>query len=375
MASLDSLPADQRAVIQLVLQRGRSYDDIASMLSIDRAAVRQRALDAFDALGPSSSLPAPQRALLTDYLLGQLPPRVAEQVAGRLAQSPPDRAWVRVIASEITPLATKPLPEIPVAAAPSAPAPPASATRGELETGAEPWAEEPGAESEAASRAQVPEPRRRERGAPQPSPAPGSYVPTGSAAERATPTLEAEEPLGVARPASSRRGGAIILGVVAVAIAAVVVILIATGGSSPKHPSSTASRPPTTSTPASTTGTTTTPKLVTQVNLVSPSGGKTTAGIAQVIREGSTLGVVILAQGVPANTSHNAYAVWLFNSSGDSKLVGFVNQRVGSNGKLETEGPLPANASHYKQMLVTLETQSKPKAPGQIVLEGSLSLS
>ena len=52
MASLDSLPADQRAVLQLVLQRGRSYDDIAKLLSIDRAAVRQRALAALDALGP-----------------------------------------------------------------------------------------------------------------------------------------------------------------------------------------------------------------------------------------------------------------------------------------------------------------------------------
>src|SRR5205807_611635 len=46
--SLDSLPADQRAVLQLVLQRGRSYDDIAALLSIDRAAVRQRALGALD---------------------------------------------------------------------------------------------------------------------------------------------------------------------------------------------------------------------------------------------------------------------------------------------------------------------------------------
>jgi len=47
MASLDDLPADQRAVLQLVLQRGRTYDEIARLLSIDRAAVRARALAAF----------------------------------------------------------------------------------------------------------------------------------------------------------------------------------------------------------------------------------------------------------------------------------------------------------------------------------------
>ena len=57
MASLESLPADQRAVLQLVLQRGRSYDDIATLLSIDRAAVRQRALSALDALGPQTGVP------------------------------------------------------------------------------------------------------------------------------------------------------------------------------------------------------------------------------------------------------------------------------------------------------------------------------
>ena len=37
MSSLDSLPGDQRAVLQLVLSRGRSYDEIAQLLSIDRA--------------------------------------------------------------------------------------------------------------------------------------------------------------------------------------------------------------------------------------------------------------------------------------------------------------------------------------------------
>ena len=80
MASLDSLPPDQRAVLQLVLQRGRSYDDIAQLLSIDRAGVRQRALAAFDALGPQTRVDPARRALLTDYILGQLPPRVAEEV-------------------------------------------------------------------------------------------------------------------------------------------------------------------------------------------------------------------------------------------------------------------------------------------------------
>jgi len=78
MATVDSLPPDQRAVLQLVLQRGRSYDDIAELLSIDRAAVRQRALAALDALGPQTRLAPERRALITDYLLGQLPGPVGQ---------------------------------------------------------------------------------------------------------------------------------------------------------------------------------------------------------------------------------------------------------------------------------------------------------
>jgi hypothetical protein len=36
-------------------------------------------------------------------------------------------------------------------------------------------------------------------------------------------------------------------------------------------------------------------------------------------------------------------------------------------------GALPTNASHFKQLLVTLETQSNPRTPGKIVLQGALT--
>src|SRR5947209_20591098 len=120
MASLDTLPADQRAVLDLVLRRGRSYDDIARLLAIDRAAVRARALGAFDVLGPETGIAPESRALITDYLLGQLPERVAEQTRERLATSPYERAWARVLASELAPVASQPLPEIPNGSRPGA---------------------------------------------------------------------------------------------------------------------------------------------------------------------------------------------------------------------------------------------------------------
>jgi len=325
MASLDSLPADQRAVLQLVLQRGRGYDEIAKMLNVDRAGVRERALAAFDALGPHTRVPPERRALITDYLLGQLPERVSEQTRERLGESASERAWARVLASELAPLASEPLPEIPVD----------SGREEAVATGAPP-------------------------------------APVGADEETIPADYGLREPKPAGDRPSSRRGGAMLLSLGALAVIVVVVIvIIASGGSSKKHAtlSTTAA-----STPAGTTSTNRS-QLIAQVNLVSPTGAKKTAGVAQVIRQGANTGLVIVAQGVPANTSHDAYAVWLYNSPADSHILGFVNPGVKTDGKLQTAGVLPTNASHFKQLLVTLETQAKPHGPGKIVLQGALTLS
>ena len=47
---------------------------------------------------------------------------------------------------------------------------------------------------------------------------------------------------------------------------------------------------------------------------------------------------------------------------------------MGKNGKLETGGALPANATHYTKLLLTLETQNAPKTPGPIVLQGAFKI-
>lgn len=68
MSDLDRLPPDQRAVLSLVLDRGRSYGEVAELLAIPESAVRDRAHAALDALandpsmrGTGASLP-PRRA-------------------------------------------------------------------------------------------------------------------------------------------------------------------------------------------------------------------------------------------------------------------------------------------------------------------------
>jgi Sigma-70, region 4 len=47
---LDRLPPDQRAVLSLLLERGRTYSEVADMLAIPESAVRERAHAALDAL-------------------------------------------------------------------------------------------------------------------------------------------------------------------------------------------------------------------------------------------------------------------------------------------------------------------------------------
>jgi hypothetical protein len=115
--------------------------------------------------------------------------------------------------------------------------------------------------------------------------------------------------------------------------------------------------------------------VVAQINLTPTQSGSKAAGIAEVLKEGANDGIAIVAQNIPPNTTKppNAYAVWLYNSTTDSHILGFVNPGVAKDGRLSTAGGLPANASHYKQLIVTEETQANPKTPGTIILQGALT--
>ena len=176
-------------------------------------------------------------------------------------------------------------------------------------------------------------------------------------------------------------GGIILL--VAAAIIAVAVVLffvLRSNGGSP-HPAAAASSTTSTTSSAATASSTTSAssttqaKVVAQINLTPPHTGSKTAGIAEVLDEGTSQGVAIVAQNVPPNTTKppNAYAVWLYNSPKDAQILGFVNPGVGANGRLSTAGALPSNAKRYKELIVTIETNAKPKEPGTIILQGGLT--
>jgi hypothetical protein len=380
MSSVDTLPGDQRAVLQLVLGRGRSYDEIARMLSMNPDSVRDRARAALDALGPQTGVAAEDRARIGDYLLGQLPAEEIDHVRGLLAGSPGERAWARVLASELAPLASGSLPEIPVDASAGrprdtvAPPPPPPSSSETLK---------PGARLRLPGRGASPD---REPGADE-----------------------------GARPRSSRLGGMIVIAGGVIVVIVVLVIILTSGSSTPAPApaavastssattSTTSTTSPTTTTTTTTTSSTSSPaagagaasaststapaasgttttstttgaKVLAQVNLTPTAAGSKAAGIAEVLREGTTDGIAIVAQNIPPNSTYppNAYAVWLYNSPTDAHILGFVNPGVGVNQRLSTAGGLPSNAAHYKQLLVTLETTASPKTPGTVVLQGTL---
>jgi Sigma-70, region 4 len=320
MSDPDALPPDQRASLQLLLKQGQSYDQLADLLGIGTEAVRDRAHSAVDKLGPSTSLPDSDRAAIADYLLGQEPPSGREAVRGLLAESADARAWAKGVAESLRPMAGADLPEIPA---------------GEAE----------------------PEPAQE----PKPEDEPAGYeAEPAESASRADRARESAE-----RP-SSRLGGALLLGGLGIIIA-VVLILVINGGDDDGNKGSTLSTNPATQTGQQ--------RPVAQVNLNSASGNRREVGLAQVFAQGNRRALIVAGQGLDPG----AYALWLYNSRSDARLLGFVPERVGRDGRFATQGELPRDAEKFKQLILTRErvtsgTRTPPKQPGQIVLQGDLKL-
>ena len=236
MASLDVLPGDQRAVLQLVLGRGRSYDEIARLLSIDPDAVRERALAALDALGPQTRASDENRMAVCDYLLGQLPDSDRPRVHDLLARSAAERAWAQAVSGELGTIAAGPLPEIPEAQSstatpetpPAAEIPPATpavpASPAVVIDRADPQAHGDQADPPAKSGRQSVFRRRRRSSAEGDASPPPPPSPPGDSYDDA----DSERP-------SSRRGGMVVIGIAAIVIIVVLVLVFKHSGLRVEH--------------------------------------------------------------------------------------------------------------------------------------------
>lgn len=111
--ALESLAPDQRAVVELILKRDRSYSELAGLLGISEDAVRRRARAGVAALGTEGDLGAGDRDRVADYLLGQIGEPEQTATAELLSSSPSARAWAEGVAGQLRPVARGALPEIP----------------------------------------------------------------------------------------------------------------------------------------------------------------------------------------------------------------------------------------------------------------------
>lgn len=322
-------------MLELVLRRGRSYDEIAELLSIDRAGVRQRALAALDALGPKTRVAANRRALIADYLLEALPTGVAEEVREHFKGSAGERAWARAVASELEDLSDRPLPEIPANGRSAQP-------RGER------------VKPPAKSQKRV-KPRRAEVPA-------AAALSNGTARERPTRV--------------SRRGGAVLLAAAAAVAIVLVLVFVVFTGSSKKHPARAASHTRTSTKAKSTSSA----QILSHITLVPPDGAKSPLGVAYVVKVKNQVGMLLAAEGLKPNTKHpaNYYGIWLYNSPSDDQFLGLVTPAVGKNGEFRLPASIPTNASHYHHLVVTAQTGVPKKATngptGPTVLEGTGTL-
>ena len=97
MATFDQLSPEQRAIVELVLQQGKTYPELADMLGMPESRVRGLARDALVELAPVSvrGVEEDWRGQLADYVLGQQSGPEATATKGHLRRSEAARSWAR----------------------------------------------------------------------------------------------------------------------------------------------------------------------------------------------------------------------------------------------------------------------------------------
>ncbi len=314
MASLDTLTDGQRAILQLLLRQGKSYEDLATLLKSDPDAVRTRARDAVAAIGAGApELAEEQRDEIADYMLGQQTASQRAATREYLEGSPAGRAWARSVAGALSPLANGELPEIP------------------------------------AEREEVAE----------------AFDALDARAARA---IEVEQ--------SSKLGGRLIAAGIGVVLAIVIILALSLGGDD--DPGTASTKPATTTTPQSqaTTPTGDVFEVKAQGNLRPPDGNGSSAKAEVAIvhfPENDQYRLAFQATGLPpSSTRGSSYGVWLYTSATEKKFLGFPDALVGKDGKLETVSDLTPDTPLYREVLLTRETAENPKKPGTIILRGRM---
>jgi hypothetical protein len=340
VSRLDDLSPDQRAVLQLLLRQGKSYDELAALLRIDPAAVRSRAAAALGALGPA--IDDADRDELTDWMLGQQDELQVEDTLDLIDASPAALEWAIEVSDRLR------------------------------EGGLEPRAELPDDIEDETVDGEVAEDDDAPSAAPTPAAIPGE-VPVAVARPADEPPAAPGFGDADTGPRPSRLGGLLLLAGAAAVVVVLIVVLLNRGGDDSESAAST-------STPAaqtSTTPSTSTQQQITveaQVNMRPTAKGGKALGVAQFFTDGTDHGVTVTAQNLQPNTNRDVYALWLTGGTKEkaATLLGFSPSKVTKNGRFSGSITLPGDADDYREIVLARETQAAPTKPGTVILRGSL---
>ena len=313
MATFDQLTAEQRAILELILQRGQSYEQLSEKLGMPEGRVRELARQALAELAPITAQRVDEewRAQLADYVLGQQAGPESTATKGHLRRSEAARSWARSLLDSLADLYGEPLPAIP---------------EGE--------------------RAKGGRGKRDAAAAPSVSPSP-----------EAKPARK-RQPLSREGRSSFRRRQLLAAGGV---LAAILIGLLLwpvglltgddeAGGDSKK--ASAQSR-----------------------NAASgPTGANAKMrGQALIFERGGKQQVLITAVGLTPSSQRQAYEAWLFNSNKDAKSLGLTV--TDKQGRLQGGAALPSDYTKYKFVDLSLEPINKDRShSGQSALRGVLEM-
>jgi hypothetical protein len=369
VATFDQLPAEQRAIIELVVARGRTYDALADVLQVPAERVRELARDALAELAPvTAERVDPQwRGQVADYLLGQQSSAESTATRAHLKRSESARAWALSLLDALDTLyANGDRPAIPDAdAAAAEPAevaekPPRERKR-ERERTAALTEEEPERERELER-----EPER-EKPAPKKKPA---------AAEAKKAPVAGRSVLSPAAQSALRRrriiGGAIGLVVLAAIVVGILALTGVFGGDDDSGSEASAGGSGDTGT-QTTGGSNQQPQVLGQIPLKALKGTKA-QGTAYILEQGGerVLAVTAKLPPLPATQRKAAYNVWLFNSPKDSESIGA--QFTTPQGDYQGVGKLPENFERFKFIDVSRQPfNNKTGHSGDSVLRGAVA--
>jgi hypothetical protein len=343
VATLDQLPADRRAIIELVLQRGQSYAELSEMLGMPEDRVREHARDALASPAPRSAdrVDPHWRDQVADYVLGQQAGPQGRATRSHLRSSEAARTWAVSLLDSVGHLYR----------GGREPVIPAGSRRGE---------EEPERE------------RRRPRGretdgaVAAPPPASPRERPRRAAAPARSRSLRERVASASGTSAVVRRRR--IAALLAALAAVLVIVLLATGAlGGGGDEEEVAGGDPAGDAAAAAGGA----QVIGQVSLQPVDGGQGAAA-AQILEQEGQRAVALLAK-LPKTDREEGYLLWLYNDREDAVAIALL--QTDGRGNFQGFGPLPPGYEQYDSLDISLQSlrESGAQHSGNSVLRADLS--